>query len=75
MTRWILLSCLLMPTFSSAQTSRTIDFSENPNASTVVGEGIEVTLAPTKSEDGIDVSAAIRVPGYQSIIVHEGGST
>ena len=75
MKRAMFILGVLLPTFASAQVGRTVDFSEHPDAATVASEGVEVTLSPSKSDDGIEVSAAIRVPGFQSIIVREGGGT
>jgi hypothetical protein len=61
---------------SSHAIFKTVDFSQRPQPATFSSQGVEVTLQPTsKDEDGIDVAAAIRVPGYQSIIVNEGFAT
>lgn len=62
-----------VPSTATAQLSRTITFAETPGPATITAEGVEVTLQPMASDDDtIDVSAAIRVPGFQSVIVNEG---
>jgi hypothetical protein len=71
----LILACLASPSAAPGQLARTVDFSEKPGAVTLTYAGAEVTLQPIRSgddEEAIDVSAAIRVPGYQSIIVTEG---
>jgi hypothetical protein len=62
----------------SAPVSRTIDFSESREAVTVTGDGAEVTLRPVRDDedkDRIDVSTAIRIPGYPVVNVTEGAAT
>ena len=71
---------LALTAATNAQTDtvifKTVDFSEHPQSETITGEGAEVTLQPIdRNDDGIDVAAAIRLTGYQSIIVKEGAAT
>ena len=67
---------LVPATSGHCQVTRTINFGDHPGAATVEGLGAEVTLQPVKdSGDMIGMSAAIRIPGYQSIIVTEGGGS
>lgn len=61
-----------MPSVAHAQIFRAINFADNPGPATISAEGVEVTLQPKGDGDGVlDVVAAIRIPGYQSIIVTE----
>jgi hypothetical protein len=66
------LLCSIASTAAVAQTTRTLDFSKNPEPVTVASGGVEVVLQPIKGEDDmIDMAAAIRAPGYQSVIVNQ----
>lgn len=63
---------------ATAQFAKSIDFSEISGPVTVAHDGAEVTLQPIvdpDDEDVINVHASIRIPGFQSIIVSEGGGT
>lgn len=59
------------------QVFKSVNFDEHPQPATFSAEGAEVTLQPVKDEDGlIEVAAAIRIPGFQTVIVtEEGGSS
>lgn len=76
-----ILTALALNLFSvsaAAQLARSIDFSESAGAVTLTHDGAEVTLQPIADPDdeyAIDVHISIRIPGYQSIIVPEGGGT
>ncbi|MEO9130983.1 MAG: hypothetical protein ABI240_07215 [Sphingomonas sp.] len=49
-----------------------INFGDHPGPATFSKDGVEVTLQPTtEKQDEFQVSAAIRVPGFQSVIVRE----
>lgn len=60
------------PTGATAQIFRSVNFSEHPGPATSSAEGVEVTMQPNiDSDNQIIVAAAIRIPGFQSIIVNE----
>lgn len=59
---------------AGGQTMRTVNFNKTPGAVTVQGEGAEVTLQPKISAEAIlNLSVSVRVPGFQTIIVDDGG--
>jgi hypothetical protein len=63
-------------TAATAQIFRPVEFSDRPGPTTISADGVEVTLQPNKdSDDQITVAAAIRIPGFQSIIVNEENAT
>ena len=68
---------LLASATAHAQASKTFKFDEAPGPATFTAYGVEITMQPRKeTDDLIEVAAAVRVPGYQSIIVdEEGGSS
>lgn len=64
----VLLTCAVPAT---AQVMKTVDFSGNCAPVTVSDADIEVTLQPVVEDELIAVAAAIRAPGFQSVIVQE----
>ena len=59
---------------AGSQTTRTFNFNKTPGAVTVQGDGAEVTLQPKISSEAIlNLSVSVRIPGFQTIIVDDGG--
>jgi hypothetical protein len=72
----MLLVAAFAPAMAAGPMTRIVDFSETRDAVTITSDGADVTLQPIRGDgDAIDVSAAIRIPGYEAIIVNEGAQT
>lgn len=65
-------AALAASTSVSAQVTKTVNFEERPGPQTLTSDGADVTVqARDEGDEMISMAAAIRVPGYQPLIVED----